>query len=100
MYNYEPTVINRCALCNAVGRLCIHCERMYVCPLHMIGGAFGHLCPGDLNKRARMDEECLTCEGTGSGAVHGVDGQCSACNGTGRVLASTHDDSNTSRGQP
>ena len=56
MHNYEPTVINRCALCNNVGRLCIHCERIYVCPRHLIGGVFGHLCPGDLEKRARMDD--------------------------------------------
>lgn len=28
---------------------------------------------------------CDACEGTGNGAIHGVEGQCSACNGTGRL---------------
>lgn len=27
---------------------------------------------------------CETCEGTGDGSVHGVEGMCGACNGSGR----------------
>ena len=34
-----------------------------------------------------MSDECPACEGTGNGAIHGLDpATCSLCNGTGKIL--------------